>query len=66
MFRLRPIRKQAKAPRILRGVEAAFWFVLALAVGVGGPTALSGLPRLGALLVPGGMFAAEARGEPKT
>ena len=63
MFRLRPIRKQAKPPR---GVEAAFWFVLALAVGIGGSSALSGLPRLGELLTPGGLSAAEARGEPKT
>ena len=66
MFRLRPIRKNAKAPRGLRGVEAAFWFVLALAVGIGGPSALSGLPQLGELLLPGGLFAAEARSEPKT
>lgn len=66
MFRLRPIRKNAKAPRGLRGVEAAFWFVLALAVGIGGSSALSGLPRLGELLLPGGLFAAEARSEPKT
>jgi len=66
MFRLRPIRKQAKTPRSLRSVEAAFWFVLALAVGIGGSSALSGLPRLGELLTPGGLFAAEARGEPKT
>ena len=66
MFRLRPIRKNAKASRSLRGVEAAFWFILALAVGIGGSSALSGLPRLGELLLPGGLFAAEARSEPKT
>jgi polysaccharide deacetylase 2 family uncharacterized protein YibQ len=65
MFRLRPIRKNAKAPRGLRGVEAAFWFVLALAVGIGGSSALSGLPRLGELLLTGDQFAAEAHSEPK-
>jgi len=46
----------------LRRVEAAFWFVLALAVGVGGQSVLSGLPKLGDLLLPSGSFAAEARG----
>ena len=66
MFRLRPIRKNAKASRSLRGVEAAFWFVLALAIGLGGSSALSGLPRLGELLLTGDQFAAEARSEPKT
>ena len=65
MFRLRPIRKQGKTPRSLRSVEAAFWFVLVLAVGIGGSSALSGLSRLGELLTPGGLFAAEARGEPR-
>ncbi len=65
MFRLKPIRKKPKARIDLRGIEAAFWFVLALAIGLGGPSALSGLPKLGEVLLPSGLFTAEARSEPK-
>ena len=64
MFRLRPTRKIPKVGldvRTLRCVEAAFWFVLAVAAGVGGQSVLSGLPKLGDLLLPSGSFAAEAR-----
>ena len=64
MFRLRPTRKRTKVgldSRTLRGVEAAFWFVLALAVVIGGQSVLSGLPKLGDLLLPSSSFAAEAR-----
>ena len=66
MFRLRPTRKKTKVgldSRTLRHVEAAFWFVLALAVGIGGQSVLSGLPKLGDLLLPSGSFAAEVRGK---
>ncbi len=66
MHRLRPIRRPARPrtdPRTLRSIEVAFWFILALAVGVGGESALSGLPNLGNLLLP--KFAAEARDAPK-
>ena len=52
------------AARTLRRADAAFWIVLALAVGVGGASALAGLPRLGELLVPGG-FVAEAHSQPR-
>ncbi|MDE2498601.1 MAG: divergent polysaccharide deacetylase family protein [Alphaproteobacteria bacterium] len=47
----------------MRSIEVAFWFILALAVGVGGESALSGLPNLGNLFLP--KFAAEARDAPK-
>jgi uncharacterized protein len=33
-------------PLARRGLKAVFWIVLALAVGIGGPSALAGLPRL--------------------
>jgi uncharacterized protein len=67
MLRLRPIRRKAVIPpRALRGVEAAFWFMLALAFALGGKSALGGLPRLGEMLLPKQMFAAEARGDAVT
>ncbi|MBU6297145.1 MAG: divergent polysaccharide deacetylase family protein [Alphaproteobacteria bacterium] len=65
MHRLRPIRRHAGPridPRTLRGIEVAFWFILALAIGVGGESALSGLPNLGNLFLP--KLAAEARDVP--
>src|ERR1700759_118239 len=58
-----PIRKAARRKRrdpALLGAEAAFWFVLALAIAFGGTRALSGLPDLANLLLPPGMMAAEA------
>jgi hypothetical protein len=67
MFRLRPIRRKAGIdPRALRGAEAAFWFVLALAFTLGGQSALSGLPRLVGMLLPKHAFAAEARDQVPT
>ena len=68
MHRLRPIRRRLRprlAARTLRAVEAAFWFLLVVAIGVGGTTALAGLPKLAGLLAPRSLFAAEARSEPK-
>ena len=42
-----------------------FWITFALAVGVGGPAALAGLPQLGDLLMPSGVMEAQASGEAK-
>lgn len=64
MLRLKPIRRKAPIqPRVLRGAEAAFWFVLALAFALGGKSALDGLPRLGGTLLPKYVLAAEASGQ---
>ena len=57
MWRFRSIRK-LDLP--LLGAEAAFWFVLVLAIGFGGMRALSGMPALMNQLVPPGLMAAEA------
>lgn len=66
MFRLKPIRrrprKALKRP-VLRGLEAAFWIVFALAAGIGGESAITGLGRFGGALLPG--MAAEARTAPE-
>ena len=66
MFRLKPIRrrprKALKRP-VLRGLEAAFWIVFALAAGIGGESAVTGFGRLGGDLLPG--MAAEARTAPE-
>ncbi|HEV2562400.1 MAG TPA: divergent polysaccharide deacetylase family protein [Rhizomicrobium sp.] len=43
--------------------HVAFWLVLALAIGVGGGSALSGLPALAGLLIPPGTMAAQAQGD---
>lgn len=59
MARGKAIRRKRK-PTSLGAVEAAFWLVLALAVGVAGPQALAGLPALVALFVPNGIMAAHA------
>jgi uncharacterized protein len=48
--------------RTLRGVEGAFWFVLALAIALGGQGALDGLPELGQMFSPHGIMTAEASG----
>jgi hypothetical protein len=53
------------AAQSLRGAGIAFWIVFALALGVGGETALMGLPNLGGALMPGG-FEAEAHSWPIT
>ncbi len=65
MTRRRVIRARRRAGRdaTLRGAEAAFWFVLVLAIGVGGGRAVAGLPVLASALLPSGLLAAEAQGE---
>jgi len=61
MARARLIRKSGcRSDQTLLGAEVLFWFVLVLAVSIGGREALSGLPALMAELVPPGMMAAEA------
>jgi hypothetical protein len=63
MSRKHPIRERRprkRADSALRGAEAVFWFVLALAVVLSGARAVSGMPALAAMLVPPGMMAAEA------
>lgn len=46
--------------RARRGLEAVFWIVFVLAIGIGGPSAVEGLPRLGDLVFPAGILEAEA------
>jgi polysaccharide deacetylase 2 family uncharacterized protein YibQ len=66
MARARLIRKSGRgSDKTLLGAEAIFWFVLALAIGFGGQSALVGLPALMSELVPPGLMAAEA-GPPNT
>jgi polysaccharide deacetylase 2 family uncharacterized protein YibQ len=63
MFRLTPIRRKrprAPARAALRGADAAFWLVLALAVLSGGSRAVSGFPKLAELLLPTDVIAAQA------
>jgi len=50
-------------PRARSGLQAVFWIVFALALGVGGPGVLTGLPRLAGLALPADVMAAQA-GEP--
>jgi polysaccharide deacetylase 2 family uncharacterized protein YibQ len=67
MSRKPPIRRKGTRRRpdpALRGVEAVFWFVLALAIGIGGNRAVSGMPVLAAMLMPAGEMAAEAEPDP--
>jgi uncharacterized protein len=56
----RPIDRRAR-----RGLEAVFWITFALALGVGGPGALAGLPRLGDLITPPGILEAQASARAK-
>jgi uncharacterized protein len=65
MFRIKVIRSpQKKIPsRALRGVEGTFWFVLALAVAIGGKSVLAGLPEIGRHFSPNGAMEAQASGE---
>ena len=63
MSRKHPIRERTSRKRTnpaLRAAEAVFWFVLVLAVSLGGARAVSGMPVLAAMLVPPGMMEAEA------
>src|SRR5579885_1740152 len=65
MARRQPIpkrRKRKAADPVLWGTGIAFWFVLVVALAVGGPGAVSGLPMLVQMLSPRSALAAEARG----
>jgi len=46
-----------------RGLEAIFWITFALAVAIGGPGALEGLPGLSDLMVPSPFLEAQASGQ---
>lgn len=59
------IRSKPQVPlpaRLFRVAEGAFWFVLALALAFGGPSAKAGLPIVGRLMTFGGIAHAEASG----
>jgi uncharacterized protein len=61
MSRDKPNRRTARTSRpALRGLEVVFWITFALAIGVGGPGALAGLPKLGDLITPSGVLEAQA------
>jgi hypothetical protein len=63
---LRPNRRPSRLNGFARrGLEFVFWITFALAVGVGGPAALAGLPQLGDLMMPPGVMEAQASGETK-
>jgi polysaccharide deacetylase 2 family uncharacterized protein YibQ len=63
---LRPNRRPSRLNGTARrGLELVFWIIFALAVGVGGPAALTGLPQLGDLVMPSGVLEAQASGEAK-
>jgi uncharacterized protein len=46
-----------------RGLEVIFWIIFVLAVGVGGPGALAGLPALADVVTPTGVLEAQASAE---
>lgn len=62
MARGRTIRKRRRrSSRAEAGaIEGAFWLLLVLAVAVGGARAASGLPKLAAMFLPGGISVAQA------
>ncbi len=43
-----------------RGLEVVFWIIFALAIGVGGPGALAGMPSLAEVVTPSGISEAQA------
>ncbi|MGD0143523.1 MAG: divergent polysaccharide deacetylase family protein [Rhizomicrobium sp.] len=57
------IRKAFRQHVAPRGADIAFWLVLVLALIGGGARAVSGLPALASVLIPPGLFAAEANDE---
>ncbi|HSM97043.1 MAG TPA: divergent polysaccharide deacetylase family protein [Rhizomicrobium sp.] len=57
---IRKANRRHSADKALVGAEAIFWLVLALAIGLGGMRAVSGLPGLMSVLLPPGLMAAEA------
>ena len=66
MQRRKVIRgRQARGQR-LRGIDAVFWLLLALAVIVGGEQALDELPRLAETVVPPGLMATQAKEPPSS
>jgi polysaccharide deacetylase 2 family uncharacterized protein YibQ len=62
MSRRKPNRIRPDA-RTRRGLEAVFWIVFLLAIGVGGPGALAGLPDLADVVTPSGILEAQASAE---
>ncbi len=50
-------------PRARRGLEVVFWITFTLALGVGGPSALAGLPNLADVITPTGVLEAQASAE---
>jgi polysaccharide deacetylase 2 family uncharacterized protein YibQ len=46
-----------------RGIEVVFWIIFVLAIGVGGPGALAGLPALTDVVTPTGVLEAQASAE---
>jgi len=65
MRTLELIRKAFRRHVAPRSGDIAFWFVLMLALVGGGARALSGLPALATVLIPPGLFAAEANDDPR-
>jgi len=67
MSRRDPNRKRPDPARLnppaRRGLEAVFWIVFALALGIGGPGALAGLPNLADVVTPTGILEAQASAE---
>jgi uncharacterized protein len=59
MSRRKPNRRRIDKPA-RRGLEVVFWITFALAIGVGGPGAVAGLPKLGDLITPSGVLEAQA------
>jgi uncharacterized protein len=49
--------------RARRGLEVVFWIIFVLALGVGGPGALTGLPSLADVVTPTGVLEAQASAE---
>jgi hypothetical protein len=64
MPRRDPNRRPPSTPRpnrsARRGIEVVFWIVFLLAVGIGGPGALTGLPSLADMVMPTGVLEAQA------
>ena len=67
MSRRKPNRTRLDHSRLnapaRRGLEAVFWIVFVLAIGVGGPGALAGLPDLADVVTPSGILEAQASAE---
>jgi len=57
------LRRHVFDSRARRGLEAVFWILLLLAVGIGAQGALAGLPKLADLVTPTGVLEAQASAE---